>query len=526
MSSERLFAGFDVSTQGCKLVVIDPDRAELVHVDSVNYDRDMPRYETRDGAVQGLGEGVSESDPRMWIEAVDTLLSRLSGGGVKPAAIRSIAVSGQMHGLVALDAAGQLARSLAKLWNDFSTLAECELLTEAIGGNEAMVAEIANTQRTGYTAPKILHMARHEPEVFARTATFLVVHNYVNWYLTGGADGGVACLEPGDASGTALYNPISGCWSQPLLDAIDSTLADKLPPVRLADASIGTLGGGLAARFGLSPECTVDAGCGDNMYGAVGTGNVSPGIVTVSLGTSGTAATILEQPWIDPTGEIACYCDSTGRYMPLLCVSNMANGYNAALVHYGLTHEQFDRVLEATPPGNEGRVLVPWYEGERTPDVPLGTATTFGFRVEDFTRERVCRAVIEGHVLNLHAGFVRMPVQPAEIRLTGGLANSPSWCQLIADMFETTTVPVPGEGAALGAAIHAAWVWGRESGVPTGLGELTDQLVHPDNTRRRVPRPEASAAHAHQRHLFAALTARLRGLLGEDPFTLRARIQQ
>lgn len=520
----RLFAGFDVSTQGCKLVVIDPDAAAVVHVDALNYDRDLPEFDTHEGSVRGLGEGVSESDPRMWIEAVERLLARLAEGVVPAAAIRSISVSGQMHGLVALDQQGNLARPYAKLWNDFSTLEECELLTDAVGGVAAMVAEIANTQRTGYTAPKILHMHRHEPETFARTRTFLVVHNYINWFLTGGSDGGVACLEPGDASGTALMNPATGRWSRALLEAIDPTLEGKLPEVRPSDRSIGTIGAGLAERFGLDPACTVDAGCGDNMYAAVGTGNVAPGMVTVSLGTSGTAATVLDAPWVDPTGEIACYCDSTGRYLPLLCVSNMANGYNAALAHYQLTHEQFDELLTATPPGNEGRMLVPWYEGERTPDLPLAAPLTLGFGVADFTAERVCRAIIEGHVLNLHAGFVRMPVQPAEIRLTGGLARSASWRQTIADIFAAEVVPVAGEGAALGAALHAAWVWHNENGDPISLEELARALVHPEEPERTIPRPAACAAHAQQRELFAALCSRVRGLEADDPFAVRARL--
>jgi xylulokinase len=534
-----LFAGFDVSTQSAKLVVIDPGTRAVVHVDRVDYDRDLPRYGTRDGAIQGLGEGVSESDPAMWIEAVEILLERLSGGaegtegtggwsgpsgrGIA-ARIRCISVSGQQHGLVALTADGTLARPRAKLWNDFSTAEECRILTDAVGGLEAMVREIGNSQRTGYTAGKILHLKRHEPERWARSRILFLVHNYVDWYLTGGPDGGVAVLEPGDASGMALWNPATGQWSRRVMDAIDPDLAGKLPPLAPADRSIGPVGAGLVRRFGLSPECRVDAGSGDNMYGAVGTGNIEPGLFTVSLGTSGTACTVLEQPFVDPTGEIASFCDSTGRYLPLLCVSNLANGYNALRERLGITHEAFAALVEEAPPGNGGRVLIPWYEGERTPDVPFGAAATLGFDVDDLAGARPAaagRAVVEGHVLNLWDGSTRMPVTPQEIRLTGGLSASPAWCQTIADVFDAETVPVAGEGAALGAAIHAAWVWYREAGEPRTLAEVAAPFVVLEEARRRRPRAERRAAYGLLRRLFRALSRRLRGLEGEDPFVLR-----
>lgn len=519
------FAGLDVSTQGCKLVVIDVDAGEVVWSDALNYDRDLSSYGTRDGVVPGLGAGVCESDPRMWIEAVEVLLGRLSGN-CDPATIRCIAVAGQMHGLVALDAAGALARPRAKLWNDVSTHAEAAALTAAVGGPGRVIDEVGNVQRAGYTAAKILHLRRHEPEAWNRAALLLVVKDYVNWHLTGGPRGGVAVMEPGDAAGTGLWNPVTGRWSRALLEAIDGSLAARLPEVGRADRTIGVVGSEIAARSGLSAHCRVDAGSGDNMYGALGTGNFEPGTLTVSLGTSGTAATVLDTPWVDPTGEIALYGDPTGRYLSLLCVSNLAGGYNAALQRFGLTHVQFDELMAATPAGNEGRMLVPWFEGERSPDLPLAAPIAFGFGVGDDGPGPVCRGLLEGAALNLQAGAARMPVQAAEIRLTGGLAASPAWRQAIADAFAMPVVPVPGEGASLGAALHAAWVWTRESGRPIGLGELVATFVRPDERLRCVPQSSLAAGHALQRRLFAALTRRLRGLDGEDPFALRAQLRQ
>jgi len=517
---DGLFAGLDVSTQSCKLVVIEPTTARVVHVDAVNYDEDVPHYETNQGTITGLGEGVSESDPLMWIEAVEIVLGGLGASGVDASRIRCLSVSGQQHGLVALDSDGALARPRSKLWNDYSTLEECEILTDAVGGAARMIEEVGNSQRTGYTASKILHMRRHEPETYGRAQTLFLVHNYINWWLTGG----IAAMEPGDTSGTALWNPCTGAYSAAVLAAIDDGLAAKLPPVRPADQTIGAVGRHLVDRFGFATDCRIDAGSGDNMYAAIGTGNVAPGVVTISLGTSGTACSVTENAWVDPTGEIASFCDSTGHYLPLLCVSNMANGYEAVRTRFGLSHTEFARMVDRTDAGNGGRILIPWYEGERTPDVPLAAPLYFGFGADDFNAERMTRAALEGHVLNLHAGFEGWPVEPTRLHVTGGLAQSPAWCQTIADVFEIETVPVEGEGAALGAALHAAWVLGKESGSHVPLEALTDAFVVFVEDRRCQPEPVAVARHRMQRELFKAVSRRLRGLEGADPFAIRAKM--
>ncbi len=516
-----LFAGLDVSTQSCKLVVLDWTSRSTVHCDTLVYDRDLPQFHTLNGVIPGMGSGISESDPLMWLEAVDLVLGRLQDTSLPLDKIRCISVSGQQHGLVSLSAQGTLSRKRSKLWNDFSTEEECRLLTKAAGGLDAMIQEVGNSQRTGYTAAKILHMVRHEPAAYRRTATLLLVHNYINWHLTGG----ICVMEPGDTSGMALWHPVTGQWSQKLIQAIDPQLRKKLPPVKPSDRSIGTLSPELAARFGLSPDCVVDAGSGDNMYSAVGTGNVRPGIVTISLGTSGTAFTQMTEPFIDPQGEIAAFCDSTGRYLPLLCVSNLANGYNALLQQHNLDHSTFDNLVQNTPPGNAGRLLVPWFMGERTPDLPRATPVYFGFSLQDFTPEIMARSILEGHVLNLYEGFCRLPVQPEEIRLTGGLAQSEAWCQAIADIFSVEAVPVEGEGAALGAALHAAWVWLKENGHALSLPEIVEPFVNKVEIRRKYPHPQARQIYDLQKRLYHSLTQKCLGKMSEDPFALKHQIE-
>ncbi len=516
---QNLFAGIDSSTQGTKLVVIDADTSQVVWVNSINYDTDLPKYNTKNGVIQTDSFGVSESDPKMWIEALEMLFARLQDSPIPQQNIKAMSVSGQQHGLVTLDAEGNLTRPTSKLWNDFSTQEECDLLTKAIGGADNMIAQVGNSQRTGYTAAKIFHMARHEPDAFAKTTTCFLVHNFINWWLTGGKEGGVRVMEPGDTSGMALWNPKTGQWAHKVLQAISPDLEKKLPPVKPAFESIGNISGNLAKKYGFDAMCKIDAGCGDNMYGAVGTGNVVPGIITISLGTSGTAYTCLEQAYIDPSGEIAAFCDSTGAHLPLLCVSNLANGYNEILQQFNLSHNEFVEVVDSVPVGNEGRFLIPWYTGERTPDVPHAAALYFGFGLNDFTREKLCRAVLEGHILNLYDGFEKMPVKPTEIRLTGGLSQSAAWRQTIADIFEAEVIPVEGEGAALGAALHAAWVWFNESGQERKLEELVASFVVLLEDKRCKPIAQNVAVYRQAKKIFSALSRRVRGFAtGDDPF--------
>jgi xylulokinase len=511
---ENLFLGIDSSTQSCKIICIDSDEGTIVFQDSVNYDRDLPEFGTKDGVIPSREPGVSEADPRMWIRALELLFEQLKRNNFPLNLIKAITVSGQQHGLVCMDSQGNLTRKTSKLWNDVSTEEECEILTEAVGGKQAMIKEIGNSQRPGYTASKILNFYHHEPEAAAKTKIFFLVHNYLNWFLTGG----IALMEPGDVSGMALSFPGSHQWSEKVCSAIAPDLATKLPPIRKSDLSIGPITENLVQRYGFSPTCRIDAGSGDNMYGAIGTGNVHSGIVTISLGTSGTAYTILDEPYVDPLGEIALFCDSTGKFMPLLCVSNMANGYNDLLRIHKLDYDKFDQLLKMTSPGNGGKFIFPWFVGERTPDLPKAKPIFWGFGLKDFQLQIMCRAVLEGHILNLFDGYRRMPVNSQEIRLTGGLSNSDSWCQTIADIFDCETVPVKGEGAALGAAVHAAWVYFKETSNQDRLSELVSQFVILDEGRRK--KPVNAEAYRTLKKVYSEVSRRLRqGGGGLDPFS-------
>jgi xylulokinase len=517
----NFYAGLDVSTQSCKLVIIDLDGKCTLHLDTINYDNDLTHYKTENGTRNDAGFGVSESDPNMWLEAIHKLFDRLKQKGELIRQIKAISVSGQQHGLVTITNEGDLSRPFSKLWNDFSTGEECEILTIAVGGVSQMIKMVGNSQRTGYTAPKIFHMVRHEPENYKKTATVFLVHNYINWVLTGGKIGGIKAMEPGDVSGSAIWDPVTKSWADNVINAISPDLKAKLPPVKESREPLGKIGKDFVEKYGFSSDCVIASGSGDNMMGAIGTGNYIEGVVTVSLGTSGTAYSFMKKPYVDPDGEIAAFCDATGNWLPLLCISNLANGYEAILRQFKITHEEFVKITEKTPPGNKGKIICPWYEGERTPDLPEASPVYFGFELDDFTKENLCRAVLEGHVMNLYEGFEKLPVKANEIRLTGGIAKSKAWRETIANIFNCEVVPVLGEGAALGAALHAAWTVNTEK----NIADIADPFIVFDENGRIRPDPVKVRVYHDYIALYKAISQRLRGFTGENPFKIFKKMQ-
>lgn len=325
-------------------------------------------------------------------------------------------------------------------------------------------------------------------------------------------------MEPGDASGIALMQPDDLTWCRQLTDSIDPQLIDKLPLITPSTQFIGKISPFLANKYGLPEDCLIDAGSGDNMFGAIGSGNIREGIVTVSLGTSGTAYALSQTPCRSSDGELASFCDATGRYLPLVCVANLANGYNQFLEQQRISHEDFDELIRRSSAGNKGRVLVPWFSGERTPNIPLAAPSFFGFGLADFTPPIIARALLEGHILNLYEASLSLPIKPSVIHLTGGLARSASFRQAIADIFEVKVCPVSGEGAALGAAIHAAWLDQKRS-----LADLCQELIVFDRAAETLPNRLHHSTYQNLKKLYHELSCRLRGeRASDDLFALRS----
>ncbi|MGH9592686.1 MAG: xylulokinase, partial [Bryobacteraceae bacterium] len=301
------------------------------------------------GLISGLPAGAKEQHPKTWrdatAKAIQTALKEARASGAE---VVAIGVSGQQHGFVPLDAAGNVIRP-AKLWCDTATIAECDILTRELGGLGGTIAELGNAILPGFTASKILWLKRKEPKNFARLATVLLPHDYLNFWLTG-----EKVMEYGDASGTALLDVKSRQWSRRAVNAIDPRLAAALPRVISSDQPAGLLQASTARELGLKPGVVVSAGGGDNMMGAIGTGNTRPGVVTASFGTSGTIYACSERPVIDPKGEIAAFCDSTNRWLPLLCTMNVTVATEMVREDFKLTHDQFAAEAAKAPAACDG----------------------------------------------------------------------------------------------------------------------------------------------------------------------------
>ena len=250
-------------------------------------------------------------------------------------------------------------------------------------------------------------------------------------------------MEYGDASGTALLDVRKRKWASAVLEAIDPALQEKLPPLISSDKPAGFLQTSTAKSLDLNPGVLVSAGGGDNMMGAIGTGNTRAGTITASFGTSGTIYACAEKPVVDPEGEIAAFCDSTNRWLPLLCTMNVTVATEMVRDDFGWTHEKFAAESARVPAGANGLLLLPYFEGERTPNVPNGTGVWFGVNKRTFEAGHFARASMEGVTLGMNYGLRRLAelgVKPAQIRATGGGAKSKVWRQNMAHIFDPEVV--------------------------------------------------------------------------------------
>ncbi len=434
--------GIDCGTQSLKTVALDAESGQIIASASRAY-----------GLVEGLPPGHLEQDPQIWWEALEETVGEvLQALGPRRRDVRGIGVSGQQHGFVPLDAQHQVIRA-AKLWCDTSTAPQCDEMRKKLGGRSAVIELIGNDILPGFTAPKILWLKQHEPQNFTRLVHVALPHDFLNLRLTGKLR-----MEYGDASGTALLDVRKRQWSDAVCAAIDPALREKLPSVASSREPVGTLRKDLAKSWGLG-EVVVSAGGGDNMMAAIGTGNVEPGGVTASLGTSGTIFACADAPVVDPEGEIAAFCDSNDRWLPLLCTMNVTVATELFRNMFGWDHTRMEREIASVSPSADGLLFLPYLQGERTPNLPEGCGVMYGMNTSNTTPAHLARAAIEGVTLGMAYGLRRLEqlgVKPSEIRLTGGGSKSAGWRQLCADIFGCPVVTMQSaEGAALGAAIQA-----------------------------------------------------------------------
>ncbi len=492
-----LLIGIDSGTQSTKVLVVDAKNGRVLSSASESY-----------GLIPGLPPGAKEQHPQAWKDATAGALRKaLKAAKVRRGEVRALGVSGQQHGFVPLDSKGAVIRP-AKLWCDTTTAAECGEITQKLGGLNGALRAVGNAVLPGFTAPKILWLKNHEPKNYARLASVLLPHDYLNFWLTG-----QKAMEYGDASGTALMDVRKRKWSQAAINAIDPALAGKLPQLLPSDG-VCEMDPTIAEEFGLGPQVVVSMGGGDNMMGAIGTGNTAPGVITASFGTSGTIYACADKPVVDPNGEIASFCDSTNRWLPLLCTMNVTVATEMVRKDFGIEHAAYEKMAAKAPAGCDGLFLLPYLEGERTPNIPDGTGAYIGVTPKTFTAHHFARATMEGVTLGMNYGLRRLAelgVQPTQIRATGGGAKSKLWRQIMADIFNAEVVTLKvSEGAAYGAALQALWAWRRSKGENASIHDITSQFVHLNPAERAEPNPKNAATYRSLQSLQDAASQSLR----------------
>jgi xylulokinase len=422
-----LVAGIDTSTQSCKVVVCDAETGEQVRIGTAPHP---------DG---------TEVHPDHWWTALQEAIA--AAGGIDDVA--AIAVGGQQHGMVCLDADGEVVRP-ALLWNDTRSAQAAADLIEELGGPGPWVDAVGLVPVASFTVTKLRWLRDHEPENAARVAAVCLPHDWLTWKLMGAPGLDALVTDRGDASGTGYWSPLTGEYRPDLL-ALGLGREVIVPRVL-----------GPAEEAGRTPAGQVlGPGTGDNAAAALGLGAVS-GDVIVSIGTSGVACAVAEKPVGDVSGAVAGFADATGRFLPLVATMNAARVLDAAARMIGADHERLSELALSAPAGAGGMALVPYLEGERTPNKPDATGALHGLRLETANPAYLARAAVEGMLCGLADAVdaVRALGTPVErVVLVGGAARSRAVREIASAVLGLpVTVPQPGEYVARGAARQAAWV--------------------------------------------------------------------
>ena len=432
-----LVAGIDSSTQSTKVELREVETGELLATGRAAHPPTSPP--------------VSEQDPASWWSALVNALAQVRAHLDR---VVAMSVAGQQHGLVVVDAAGKTIR-LAKLWNDTTSAEQAAALRDRLGADE-WATRCGLVPVASFTITKLAWLAEREPQHLASVERVLLPHDWLTWRLTG-----QHVTDRGDASGTGWWSPVDDSYRRDLLGLVvddpDAWLA-KLPRVLAPTQVAGPVLGEVADELGLGRDVVVGAGTGDNMAAALGLA-LNPREVTVSLGTSGTAYAVATSPTTDPSGTVAGFADAAGGFLPLVATLNATKVTETVARWLDVDVARLSAMALAAPPRPE-LALVPYFDGERTPDLPHASGLWRGLR-NDTTREDLARAAFSGVVNGLLAGVDALASAGVEmdgsLRLIGGGARSPAYRQITADLWGSpVTVHTDAEPVATGACVQAA----------------------------------------------------------------------
>ena len=462
MANRKLIAGVDSSTQSCKVVIRDAATGELVR-------------EGRASHPDG-----TEVAPAHWVSALDQAIS--GAGGLDDVA--AISIGGQQHGMVALDESGQVIRD-ALLWNDTRSADAASDLNKELGGDAEIAKQVGSVLVASFTATKLRWLADHEKANAEKVAGVALPHDWLSWQLQhnkgSSLDFGKLFSDRSEASGTGYFDPSTSQYRRDILARALRTERELNLPKIISPAEFG----------GTTPSgIPIAPGAGDNAAAALGI-QAESGDVVVSLGTSGTAFAVSETPTHDSSGQVAGFADATGRYLPLVCTLNAARILDAATRILGKTHDEVGALALSAKPGANGLSLLPYFEGERTPNRPTATGVFSGMNLNNSNPSDIARAMVEGMLCGLVDAvdaLEKLGVNVKRIILIGGAAKNPAVSQIAAALFgREVLVPPAGEYVANGAARQAAWALLGGSSAPTwdlGKIEKVNSTATPDVVER------------------------------------------
>jgi len=522
-----LYLGLDASTQSLSAIAleVDGERRDVVFERSLAFDETFPRYGTRHGVLRSAEPLVAESSPLMWAEALDRMMAIVAGqSGLDLSQLRAVSGSGQQHGSVYLTAggmraiggldarrplvdqlAGAFSRERSPIWMDSSTAGECRAIEAAVGGVDALARLTGSRAFERFTGPQIRKFAARDPEAYGRTARIHLVSSFLASLVAGGD----AAIDTADGAGMNLMDLAGRQWAPAALAATAPDLTSRLPALAAPWTVAGRLAPYWTDRYGFPPAKAV-VWSGDNPCSLVGTGATEPGRVTISLGTSDTLFGCLGEPRVDPSGSGHVFGAPTGDWMTLVCFKNGSLARERVRDAFGLDWAGFARTLAATPPGNGGRLMLPWFEPEITPGVLAPRVRRYGLEPADAAGN--VRAVVEAQMLAMRIHSRWMGSEVGTIHATGGASANPAILQVMADVFGADVVPLEvGNSACLGAALRAYHADAVSEGRVIGWDEVTEGFVMPAVERRVGPDRGATATYAEMERRYAAFEAEALG---------------
>lgn len=482
------FLGLDLSTQSLTAVVIDPSDGE-VHRYSIDFDERYPAYKTQKGVLVEGESKVVHADPRMWVEAVDDILNVLREKRLSPR-IGCIGVSAQQHGTVYLNRKAEyvlsrldssqpllqqinniFSRPTSPVWMDSSTHQECLEITAALGG-EANVVRLTGSRATErFSGPQIRKFWKEDPSSYRKTEHIGLISSFITSLLIGR----VAPVDSGDGFGTNLADIRKGKWSKEALIATSPDLESRLPKLLGKDESLGTVAQYLVERYGFTPTTEVIVGSGDNPNSLVGLGLIGETERrAISLGTSDTYFGYMRKLSDGERSEGHIFGTADGNYMFLLCFKNGSLAREHIKNMYNLSWNDFSEILLTTSPGNDGRIMLPFFSPEITPLVLNPKVWRFGGLAEEDVKGNV-RGIAEAQIMSMYLHSAWAGKRPKTILVTGGGSDNPGLLKLISQVFNAVvqTFEVK-DSAALGAAIRAAHWSLNKKGIAKSWNELWD----------------------------------------------------